>query len=84
MTVRAIVAILLLSTPLHAEVVRVEIASRADVAAGQPFGKIGPYETLTGRIYFAVDPQLRVNQIITDIDRAPKNAAGKVEFSSDF
>ena len=84
MIVRTIVAILLLATPLHAEVVRVEIASRADVLAGQAFGKTGSYETLTGRIFFAVDPRLRANQIIADIDLAPKNAAGKVEFSADF
>ncbi len=35
-------------------------------------------------MHFAVDPRNSANQIITDIDKAPKNAAGKVEFSSDF
>src|SRR6185369_1440049 len=35
-------------------------------------------------IYFAVDPKNTSNRIITDIDKAPKNAGGKVEFSSDF
>jgi hypothetical protein len=84
MIARTVVAVLLLTTPLYAEVVRVEIASRADVLAGKGFGTAGPYETLTGRIFFAVDPGLRVNQIIADIDFAPKNAAGKVEFSADF
>ncbi len=84
MLVRTALVLLLLVTPLHAEVVRVQVTSRADVAGGQAFGKVGPYETIRGRLYFAVDPRNRVNQIITDIDLAPKNAAGKVEFSADF
>ena len=75
---------LLSPAPAHAEVVRIEVKSRADVLAGRPFGAAGPYEKLAGTIYFAVDPRHPVNQIITDIDKAPKNAAGKVEFSSDF
>jgi len=54
------------------------------VGGGQPFGAAGPYEKLSGKIFFAVDPSLPANRIVTDIDKAPRNAAGKVEFSSDF
>ena len=67
-----------------AEVVRIEVRTRADVAGGKPFGATGPYEKLAGRMYFEVDPALGPNTIITDIDKAPKNARGRVEFSSDF
>jgi hypothetical protein len=84
MTLRLTLALILLAAPVHAEVVRFEVTSRADVLAGKAFGAAGAYEKLTGKIYFAVDPRNSVNQIITDIDNAPKNAAGKVEFSSDF
>lgn len=84
MTLRIALALLLLAAPVHAEVVRFEVTSRADVAAGKAFGAIGPYEKVTGKIYFAVDPRNSVNQIIADIDKAPKSASGKVEFSSDF
>lgn len=84
MTLRIALALLLLAAPVHAEVVRFEVKSRADVAAGKVFGAAGPYEKVTGKIYFAVDPRNSVNQIIADIDKAPKNASGKVEFSSDF
>ncbi|MBI4472747.1 MAG: hypothetical protein HY646_08770, partial [Acidobacteria bacterium] len=80
---RALLVILLFAIPLHAEVVRIEVTSRADIA-GKEFGKAGIYERLSGKIYFAVDPQNTANRIITDIDKAPRNAAGKVEFSSDF
>jgi hypothetical protein len=84
MILRTTLALLLLAAPVHAEVVRIEVKSRADILAGQSFGTTGPYEKISGRIYFAVDPRSPANQIITDIDKAPKNAAGKVEFSSDF
>ena len=61
----------------HAAVTRVEVAQRVDL----PFEN---YEQITGKVYFAVDPKLPANQIIADIDKAPTNAAGLVEFSSDL
>jgi hypothetical protein len=74
----------LAATPLSAEVVRIEVQSRRDLADGQPFGQAGPYEKLSGKIFFAVDPALPANRIVTDLDKAPRNSAGKVEFASDF
>ena len=67
-----------------AEVSRVEIASRRDVAAGRSFGSAGPYERMTGKIYFLVDPTNQRNHVIADLDKAPKNAAGKIEMSADL
>jgi hypothetical protein len=84
---RILAVILFLSltwSPASAEVVRIEVKSRADLIGGKPFGAAGPYEKLTGRIYFEVDPSAAPNKIITDIDKAPRNARGRVEFSSDF
>ena len=84
MILKTMLCVVLVAAPVGAEVVRIEVKSRADVLAGQSFGTAGPYEKLSGTIYFAVDPRNAANQIIADIDKAPKNAAGKVEFSSDF
>ncbi len=84
MLLRTLLALLLTSGSLCAEVVRVEILSRSDVLAGRPFGLAGPYEKLAGKVYFVVDPSNPNNQIIADIDLAPRNARAKVEFSSDF
>ena len=67
-----------------ARVVRVEIDRRVDVLDGKPFGMAGPYEKITGKVFFAVDPSNSANRIITDIDLAPRNQAGEVEFSSDL
>ena len=72
------------STPLGAEVVRIEVNSRADILPEKSFGSVGGFEKFVGKIYFAVDPRNTANQIITDIDKAPQNSSGKVEFSSDF
>jgi hypothetical protein len=83
MLLRTLLTALILATPVYADVTRIEVKSRSDVA-GQASGAAGPYERVAGRIYFAVDPKNPVNQIIADIDKAPRNAAGKVEFSSDF
>ena len=84
MILKTMLCVVLAAAPVGAEVVRIEVKSRADVLAGQPFGTAGAYEKLSGRIHFAVDPRNAANQIIADIDKAPKNSAGKVEFSSDF
>ena len=61
----------------QAEVTRLEITRRADL----PYAG---YEKIEGRIYFAVDPANQRNRVIVDLDRAPKNAQGRVEFSADF
>ena len=41
-------------------------------------------EVTHGKVYFALDPKLGPNRIVRDIDLAPKNAQGMVEFSADF
>lgn len=79
-------AILALTIAFAAEarVVRVEITRRADVAEGKPFGLVGPYEKIVGKIHCAVKPDDPHNRGIVDLDLAPRNAAGEVEYSADF
>ena len=69
---------------LRAELIRIEVSSRQDVLNGKAFGSVGAYEKLKGKAYFAVEPSNSHNQIIVDLDKAPRNAQGKVEFSSDI
>lgn len=68
---------LLFSIPAAAEVTRVDVLSRADVA-------FPGYEKIVGRVFFAVDPLDPRNAVVVDLDKAPRNAAGRVEFSADF
>ncbi|MFN7918140.1 MAG: alpha/beta hydrolase domain-containing protein [Vicinamibacterales bacterium] len=67
-----------------AEVTRVEIASRADLLGGRAFGSAGSYEVLHGTITFGVDPSNPRNAVIVDLDKAPRNEQGRVEFRSDL
>jgi hypothetical protein len=67
-----------------AEVTRITITSRTVVAGGAWFGAAGPYEKIAGTVFFELDPSDPRNQAIADIDLAPRNARGRVEFSSDF
>jgi hypothetical protein len=76
--------ILLLPTLAHAEVTRVDIASRSTVAGGQAFGSVGAYEKLSGTIEFALDPRDPRNARIVDLDRAPRAADGRVHFTADL
>ena len=87
MTVRRTILtmILLAVVPvISAEVVRIDVDRRDDIAVGASYGSAGPYERLAGRIHYAVDPLNPANRIVTDIDYAPANGAGLVEFSADF
>ena len=54
---RVLLVIALGAAPLSAEVVRIEVQSRSDLVGGQAFGAAGPYEKLSGKIFFAVDPR---------------------------
>jgi hypothetical protein len=78
MIVRTTIFVMLLAAPtsVYADVVRLAVKSRTEPLAGRSFGATGPYEKLSGRIYFAVDPRNGVNQIITDVDKAPEDAEG--------
>jgi len=77
-------ALLLVPAALGAEVTRIEISSRSDVLDGKSFGEAGAYEQLVGKAFFAVDTRHPRNRIIVDLDKAPRNAKGLVEFSADL
>jgi hypothetical protein len=51
---------------------------------GQSFGKAGQYEILSGHFFGEIDPKDPRNAIITDIQFAPRNARGFVEYSATF
>jgi hypothetical protein len=64
------------AAPARADVVRFDVTSRA------PIGSSG-YEKIVGIAHFAVNPRAPGNSVIADVDKAPVNFDGKVEFSSD-
>jgi len=69
---------------LPARVTHVEIRSRTDVLDAKPFGESGPYQRITGRVYFAVSVANKHNKHIVDLANAVNLQNGEVEFSADF
>lgn len=67
-----------------AEVVRIQVDFRQDLVSGRAFGLAGAYEKIAGVIDFEIDPSNPANRIITDIEFAPRNARGRIEFRSNF
>ena len=65
-------------------VTSIGINKRGPYAGGTAFGDTGAYEQLDGTVHFAIDPIDPANSLITDLELAPKNPAGLVEFSADF
>ena len=79
-------ALLLTATTSAADarVTRIEIGKREPFAAGQAFGSTGAYEKIVGRYHGALDPSHPLNATIVDLDKAPRNAQGQVEYTADF
>src|SRR5262245_16009413 len=71
------------TSEVQAQVTRVEIISRTPDPRPQP-GAAGPYEILRGRVHGELDPSDPHNTIIQDIQLAPRNAHGKVEYIATF
>ena len=58
--------------------------SQSPTFGGLSFGSVGQYEKLRGTAYGELDPSDPRNAVITDIDLAPVNASGMVEYSMDI
>jgi hypothetical protein len=75
---------LALAGPARAEVVRFELTGPPRPALeGHAFGAVGPYVEIRARATIALDPADPRNAVIADIDRAPRNAEGRVEAVAD-
>ena len=64
--------------------IAVDIHERSAFADGHAFDEAGAYERLTGRARFAVDPDAPAQGGIVDLDKAPRNRDGLVEFAADL
>ena len=65
-------------------VTALDVKTRQPFAQGAEFGLVGPYEQLDGTVHFSVNPDHPGNGLITDLKLAPKDAGGRVTFTSDF
>ena len=73
-----------MTVPAHADVRTITITARGPALNGQSFGTVGPYEQITGIATGEIDPADPRNALITDIDLAPRNTRGMVEYRTTF
>ena len=78
------VLLVLFPSPSFAEITKLVIEKREPFANGHEFGVTGAYEKLIGKAYGEVDPKKNHNKRIVNIDKAPKNERGRVEYVMDI
>src|SRR5262245_18304920 len=74
----------LAAAPAEARITRVEFQPPAIAFGGYAWPGVGQYEKITGIAYGEVDPHDRQNRVIVDIELAPRNARGNVEYAFNF
>ena len=75
----------LITAPAEARVTRLQITEKqSPTFGGHVFKDVGAYEKIAGKAYGELDPRDPKNAIIVDIQLAPKNARGNVEYAFDF
>ncbi len=62
----------------------IRITAVEPFAEGASFGSTGAYERVRGTFKGALDPLDARNGVIVNIDKAPRNAAGRVEYEGEF
>lgn len=71
--------------PAHAKVTKIQITVKeSPTFGGYSWPGVGQYEKILGRAFGELDPKDRRNAVIVDLQLAPRNARGKVEYSFDF
>src|SRR5690349_9741357 len=66
----------------EARITRLEILRTEPAFGGQPFGNTGAYEHVTARAHGEIDPADPHNAIVQDLNLAPRNARGMVEYET--
>jgi len=81
----ASLAALLAASPADARITRIEItAKESPTFGGFTWPGVGQYEKIVGKAFGEVNPHDRRNRDIVDIEFAPRNARGNVEYSFNF
>jgi Alpha/beta hydrolase domain len=70
--------------PGEARVVKFLVQQQTSFLGGAEWGNVGPYEMLRGTAYLEVDPRDPRDAVIVDLENAPRNAQGMVDFSTPF
>jgi hypothetical protein len=80
----ALCALVLAAGPATARLTEISVTAVEPFADGMAFGDTGAYERVKGTFKGELDPADPRNQVIVNLDKAPRNAAGRVEYEADF
>ncbi|MGE0718381.1 MAG: alpha/beta hydrolase domain-containing protein [Alphaproteobacteria bacterium] len=73
------------AAPAAARMIELKVVKVESPAfGGRSFGAVGTYDRIVGRATLALDPAHKANAGIDDLDKAPRDAAGRVEALSDI
>lgn len=79
-----VAALWLIPALAEARITRIEITRvESPTFEGRSFGDVGQYDKLVGVAFGEVDPAHPLNAGIVNLDRAPRNARGMVEYDAD-
>jgi len=82
---RAILCGLALAAELAAaRLTEIHVTAVEPFADGMAFGAAGAYERVKGTFKGELDPSDPRNKVIVNLDKAQKNAAGRIEYEADF
>jgi Alpha/beta hydrolase domain len=84
MLIVLLLSLVLFPKASSAEITKIVIDKREPFANGYEFPGTGAYEKLVGKAYGEIDPKNPVNKVIINLDKAPRNAQGRVEYDADF
>jgi len=85
--VASLAAALFAAPPADARITGIEIdaaRSESPTFGGFSWPNVGQYEKIVGKAHGEVNPHDRQNRVIVDVEFAPRNARGNVEYSFDF
>jgi hypothetical protein len=72
-------------SPTRASRIEIDAArSESPTFGGYSWPEVGQYEKVVGKAYGEVNPRDRQNRVIVDIEFAPRNARGNVEYAFNF
>ena len=75
----------LIAPAADARITRIEItATESPTFGGFSWPGVGQYEKIVGKAFGEVNPHDRQNRVIVDIEFAPTNARGNVEYAFNF
>jgi len=73
-----------IAAPASARVTEINVAAVEPFADGAAYGATGAYERVRGTFKGELDPADARNKVIVNLDKAPRNTRGLIEYEADF